>query len=616
MRRRGQLFSLDAMLAVVIVIIMLGTVTATSEGLRNEITSMVGWYERANIANNMLDVLTKSPGEPSNWVENPSEVRVIGLADNKSGGVSYQKMMGLVDAVENNIPAVKESLTRMCENKDFELLFFQGKWDFNVVYNWSGENTSARTGEYMPLNIPCTVELQGAQVINPPAPTNGYIGGIVECNPFEVLGAGALFFNYNYPLCFAGSVIAPEDNAGSIQITNTNVDSYVAIAGDLISDKRGSIQISVTQGSIYVGGSIIASTTGSTQLDAGKYIYVLGKTGKVPLVYVEGIGSNYIYAGYAMIFLINGEWYAVQGLSLGRGQYSLGKWYHLVNGRWIDVTSSVVLKNGEDIYVNGFNVIHVGEPGGGYIQVGSQGTLPTSIELPPCIAGSKPPLAVDNITSNYIFPTNVTGNASSGIVTNISPAFYKVIVKIGNNITVNPDMKKVIASRNNSPWVEVAERRTTLAIMNYSPKIVVSGDKIQRLLAGRLIAPLSYYTFMQVTVPNTTGYAIFIVRDGTTLKVLGVWRDANGNVGGALWVKTSSGIVLSKTYRGNGNNIWIPWADLFSYFNVENGRKIVELWAYKNTLGDVVITDLGGIGGFLVPKEEPFVIKLWVWDEP
>gem|GEM_PF-5928205 len=605
------------MVALVIVVIMLGTVTATSESLRGEITSMVGWYERANIADNMLDVLTKSPGEPSNWVEDPSTVRVVGLADNRSGGVSYRKMMGLIDAVENNVPAVRESLTQMCGDKDFELLFFQGKWNFSVAYNWSGDNASASTGGYMPLNVSCLVQLHGAQVINPPAPTDGYIGGIVECSQFQVTGAGSLSFNYNYPLCFAGSVIAPGTNQGSIFLTNNQSDSYISIAGDLISEKQGAINVKVPSGSLYVGGVIWLNGIGHEWITT-QTIYILGNTGETPYLSVVSPGSK-VYAAVGILFYVDGTWYAVRNFKLGNGAgtTSPGNWYKLVNGVWKDASSdvSVNLRTG-DVYINGVHVVHIDITGGGDVSVDAQGALPASIELPPCLTGPKIPLTVDNVSANYTFPSNVTGNASSGIVTDIPQAFYKVIVKIGSDITANPDMNAVIESRNDSPWVEVAERRTTLAIMNYSPTIVLTEDRVQRLFAGRLIAPLSYYTFLQVTVPNTTGYALFIVRDGTILKVLGVWRDVSGNVGGALWIKTSSGMELSRTYLGSGNDILVPWTDLFSYFNVERGKKIVELWAYKNTLGDVVITDLGGIGGFLIPKEEPFVIKLWVWDEP
>ncbi|WP_054840508.1 hypothetical protein [Thermococcus sp. JCM 11816] len=99
MRRGGQIFSLDAMLSLVIIIMVVGTVSATSENLKNEITSLVGWYERANIAENMLDVLTRSPGgEPEDWEKNIASVIVPGLRSLRGGNnLDYSKVMALVE---------------------------------------------------------------------------------------------------------------------------------------------------------------------------------------------------------------------------------------------------------------------------------------------------------------------------------------------------------------------------------------------------------------------------------------------------------------------------------------------------------------------------------------
>ncbi|WP_457752212.1 hypothetical protein [Thermococcus sp.] len=366
MRRRGQLFSLDAMLAFVLVVIMFGTVTATSESLRNEVTSMVGWYERANIADNMLDVLTKSPGEPPNWTDNPSGVLSIGLADNRTGGVSYVKMDALVKAVRNNVPAVRNILTNMSANKNFELLFFLGKWSFEVN---------------------------------------------------------------------------------------------------------------------------LSNTTGSI------------------------------------------------------------------------------------------------------------------------------PLNVTNVTVNYEFPTNASGSLSSGLITGLSPSFYRVIVKIGSDLTTTPNLSQLLASRDNATWVEFSERRTTLSLLNYSRTVNITPSGVQNVLAGTLMMSLPPYLLLKFEVPNETGYVIFVVRDGNSTKVLGVWH-RNGLAGAALWEKVTDGVRLLKSWNGSQNSVEIPWAELFSAFDPDKGGKVVEMWVYGGTLSYVVLQDTGGIGGFLEPVEEPLVIKLWVWDGP
>ncbi|NPA97821.1 MAG: hypothetical protein GXO43_00420, partial [Crenarchaeota archaeon] len=203
----------------------------------------------------------------------------------------------------------------------------------------------------------------------------------------------------------------------------------------------------------------------------------------------------------------------------------------------------------------------------------------------------------------------------SGIVTDIPQAFYKVIVKIGSDITANPDMNAVIQSREDSPWVEVAESRTFLSIKEYSEKRNISSTGIQRIVGGRLISPIPPYSLLEINVPNETGYAIFIIQDGNVTKVLGLWG-TDGIVGAGLWVKRGDSIKLRRVYSGNNGFVVMPWSDLFSPFDAENGKKVVQLWFYKGSLSYVEFVDLGGIGGLLIPKAEPFIVKLWVWDEP
>jgi hypothetical protein len=114
--RRGQIFSMDALMTVVLVVMLIGTVSATSENLKEGITSLVGWYERANIANNMLDVLINTPGEPENWTLNPANVEVVGLrSDNSSYTIDYFKLM----ALNSSIDKIKDKLALLAHNKDF-----------------------------------------------------------------------------------------------------------------------------------------------------------------------------------------------------------------------------------------------------------------------------------------------------------------------------------------------------------------------------------------------------------------------------------------------------------------------------------------------------------------
>ncbi|NJE11197.1 hypothetical protein [Thermococcus sp. MAR1] len=123
MRYRGQIFSLDAMLALVMVIVMLGTITSTSTVLQNEISAMVDWYERVNIASNMLDVLTKNPGNPTDWNKDISNLKSLGLRSNTYPyAVSYDKISALMKLEDST--AVINSLINMSNHKDFELRLY------------------------------------------------------------------------------------------------------------------------------------------------------------------------------------------------------------------------------------------------------------------------------------------------------------------------------------------------------------------------------------------------------------------------------------------------------------------------------------------------------------
>lgn len=129
--RRGQLLSLDAMLSLVMVIMILGTVTTTADNLRGEITSLLGWYERANVADNMLDVLVKNPGVPSDWEANPSGVKVVGLrSENYTYALSYEKLLALKNHFDD--ASVKESLLNLSMGKDFRMEFYLSSFNVSI----------------------------------------------------------------------------------------------------------------------------------------------------------------------------------------------------------------------------------------------------------------------------------------------------------------------------------------------------------------------------------------------------------------------------------------------------------------------------------------------------
>lgn len=132
--RRAQIFSLDALLSMVLVIMVLGVVLNTSETITTEITDLVGWYNRANLANNMLDVLTKSPGEPENWELNVSTLKSIGLRSNEYAYADdYIKLITLVKNI--NSSNIRSSLLNLSSHRNFQLNIYLTNIsvDLNVI---------------------------------------------------------------------------------------------------------------------------------------------------------------------------------------------------------------------------------------------------------------------------------------------------------------------------------------------------------------------------------------------------------------------------------------------------------------------------------------------------
>ncbi|MFA4668961.1 hypothetical protein QDY65_00185 [Pyrococcus kukulkanii] len=147
--RRAQIFSLDALISLVIVVMIISVITSTSETIRGELTSIVSWYDRANIANNMLDVLVNTPGEPENW-ENSSNIVVIGLRSSTYPyALDYGKLLSLVERVDNNDSVVLNALERLSGGRDFALSFYYTNITLNgtIVAKQVVENVTVVIGE-------------------------------------------------------------------------------------------------------------------------------------------------------------------------------------------------------------------------------------------------------------------------------------------------------------------------------------------------------------------------------------------------------------------------------------------------------------------------------------
>ncbi|WP_367883439.1 hypothetical protein [Thermococcus peptonophilus] len=126
----------------------MGTVSATSENLKNEITSLVGWYERANIAGgNMLDVLLKTPpGDPENWTDDPANAVMVGIESKliPGGTVDFLKLKALNSSLEEIAPPI---LQKLSQGRDFMIEAYVSKYNVSVSggavflrYTWTTMN--------------------------------------------------------------------------------------------------------------------------------------------------------------------------------------------------------------------------------------------------------------------------------------------------------------------------------------------------------------------------------------------------------------------------------------------------------------------------------------------
>ncbi|MBP1911753.1 hypothetical protein [Thermococcus stetteri] len=115
---------------IVMLIFVVGAITDTSSALKSEIAGMLEWYERANIAENMLDVLTKNPGEPEDWYLHPADARVSGLRDsNISYALDYEKFIVFNSSKEQ----IKDKLVELAMGKDFKIVSFISNFNVDIV---------------------------------------------------------------------------------------------------------------------------------------------------------------------------------------------------------------------------------------------------------------------------------------------------------------------------------------------------------------------------------------------------------------------------------------------------------------------------------------------------
>lgn len=313
--RRGQLLSMDALVSIVLVIMILGTVSATSESLRSGITSMIGWYERSNIADNMLDVLTKSPGVPEDW-DSTGHVIVIGLRDNNSEYLSSAKLFRLIQLVNSNNTTVISKLSELAGGKNFELRTYYSLYSVEANYSVTpvfGAGPSEAINACDPSDLPTdkpvvancsnTFQFTGYQPNNPPpwwlnnysnpysvcVLSNTYVG-----NNFDLALGDYFGINGNLNVGSDGNVtsgswfVNGDATVGNSGYGTVNGDVYVN--GTLEVQSNGHLTAS---GGVYVSGD--AKVHDGAYLNVGRDLYVMGNLDKDGNGNVYVKGSGYVF---------------------------------------------------------------------------------------------------------------------------------------------------------------------------------------------------------------------------------------------------------------------------------------------------------------------------------
>jgi len=373
--RKGQLLSLDALVALVVVIFILSAVTSASQNIGNGLSSMLSWYERTNLADNMLDILINTPGEPSNWTGNLSVVRVPGLRSINGQYVDYNKITTLFDGVRSGNSALLNALWNLSGHNNFRLTFYFVNSSISANYSFSVssilpsvpsvlEICSLRQAGVLPNDTSIVIYCPtGIFYFSHSGISYNYYG-----NPYSVCILNSAFVGNNFNLYVGqtfsvnGSLSVGSD--GSVNTSSLYVNGNLSVAN---SGTLSASNVAYINGSLYIAGSGNVADVGTLYVYGSAYIGnrgLLNATGSVYILKNTTIASYGVatiggsYYEYSNLTLANGAYLAVGGSTyiggnlLARGTATLssnGSVYIVGNA---SLSSSEILSNGS-VYING-----------------------------------------------------------------------------------------------------------------------------------------------------------------------------------------------------------------------------------------------------------------------
>ncbi|NPB03094.1 MAG: hypothetical protein GXO39_01580, partial [Thermotogae bacterium] len=352
---RGQLLSLDALVALIMVIFILSAVTTASQNLRSGLSSMLGWYERTNIAGNMLDVLVNSPGEPSNWNENLTLVRVPGLRSTNGQYLDYQKVEALFEGARSGNPALLNALWNLSGLNDFQLSFYFV--NSSVKANYSISSLSI-TGLPSVLEL-CSIAQAGT------LPNDTSIVLYCPNGTFEFTHTGVSYNYYGnpYSICVLSGAFVGNN-------FNLYVGQTFSVNGSLGVGSDGTLNTT----SLYVNGNLTVANTGTVTasnvayINGNLYIAGAGNVADVGTIYVYGTafignsgflnvtGSAYISGNTTIssygVVRIDGSLYEYSNITLSNGASATVGGETYIGGNLLESGSATLSSNGS-VYVVG-----------------------------------------------------------------------------------------------------------------------------------------------------------------------------------------------------------------------------------------------------------------------
>lgn len=170
MKERGQVFSFDMLLALIIAMLIVSSSGVALSLTQKRASNYISQYSLNRVASDSADVLVKSPGKPADWEENSDRLKTPGLASfdkNLNQAVPnlilIEKITWLRELTRNTTWDVSTEKTQAIMSlfggtQNFEITVFM---DDNLLWKfWPGWDVESTSGVEDSLEV-ASIERQG-----------------------------------------------------------------------------------------------------------------------------------------------------------------------------------------------------------------------------------------------------------------------------------------------------------------------------------------------------------------------------------------------------------------------------------------------------------------------